>query len=119
MSIFVYAHRGSSGTYPENTLLAFREALAAGVAGIELDVHATADSVPIVIHDRDVERTTDGRGFIDQMHLARVQSLDAGRGERVPTLAELLELVGDHVHLDIEIKSLDIERFVLDVLAAY
>ena len=113
----IYAHRGVSANHPENTLHAFRQALAIGVDGIELDVHATADGIPVVIHDRDVGRTTGGNGYVDQMPLARLETLDAGNGERVPTLAEVLALVGDAAHLDIEIKGSDIERPVLDVLA--
>jgi glycerophosphoryl diester phosphodiesterase len=115
----IYAHRGSSGHCPENTLLAFRRALAAGCDGIELDVHSTADGVPVVIHDRDVARTTTGRGMVDAMTLSEVQALDAGMGQRVSTLAEVLELVAGEVHLDIEIKGRGIEREVLAVLARY
>src|SRR3954466_10785832 len=112
----IYAHRGASAIHPENTLRAFRHALAIGVDGIELDVHATADGIPVVVHDRDVGRTTDGVGYVDEMPLARLESFDAGDGERVPTLAEVLTLVGDAAHLDIEIKGLGIERPVLEVL---
>ena len=115
----IYAHRGSSAIHPENTLRAFRHALAIGVDGIELDVHATADGIPVVIHDRDVGRTTDGAGYVDQIPLARLETFDAGHGERVPTLAEVLALVGDAAHLDIEIKGTGIEHAVLDVLAQY
>jgi glycerophosphoryl diester phosphodiesterase len=112
----IYAHRGASAIHPENTLRAFQHALAIGVDGIELDVHATADGVPVVIHDRDVGRTTDGTGYVDQIPLVRLETLDAGAGERVPTLAEVLALVGEGAHLDIEIKGSDVERAVLDTL---
>jgi glycerophosphoryl diester phosphodiesterase len=115
----IYAHRGASANHPENTLRAFRQALAIGVDGIELDVHATADGSPVVIHDRDVARTTDGTAYVDEIPLARLQTFDAGDGERVPTLAEVLALVGDAAHLDVEIKGTGIERAVLDVLAHY
>ena len=115
----IYAHRGASAKYPENTLRAFRQALASGVDGIELDVHATADGIPVVIHDRNVERTTNGTGYVDEIPLARLETFDAGDGERVPTLTEVLALVGDAAHLDVEIKGTGIERAVLDVLAQY
>jgi glycerophosphoryl diester phosphodiesterase len=115
----IYAHRGVSAIHPENTLRAFRHALAIGVDGIELDVRATADGIPVVVHDRDVVRTTDGAGYVDEIPLARLETLDAGAGERVPTLAEVLALVGDAAHLDIEIKGSDVERAVLDVLTHY
>jgi glycerophosphoryl diester phosphodiesterase len=115
----IYAHRGASATHPENTLRAFQHALALGVDGIELDVHATADGIPVVIHDRDVRRTTDGTGYVDETPLERLEAFDAGDGERVPTLAEVLALVGDAAHLDVEIKGTGIERAVLGVLAQY
>src|SRR5215212_7269928 len=115
----MYAHQGASALHPENTLRAFRHALAIGVDGIELDVHATADGTPVVIHDRDIGRTTDGNGYVDQIPLARLETFDAGQGERVPTLAEVLALVGDAAHLDIEIKGSDVEQAVLDVLAQH
>jgi glycerophosphoryl diester phosphodiesterase len=115
----IYAHRGVSVNHPENTLRAFRQALAIGVDGIELDVHATADGIPVVIHDRDVRRTTDGAGYVDEMPLARLETLDAGGGERVPTLDAVLALVGDAAQLDIEIKGAGIVRAVLEVLTKY
>jgi glycerophosphoryl diester phosphodiesterase len=115
----IFAHRGASVNHPENTLRAFRHALVIGVGGIELDVRATADGIPVVIHDRDIERTTDGVGYVDEMPMARLATFDAGDGERVPTLAEVLALVGDAAQLDIEIKGAGIERAVLKVLAEY
>jgi glycerophosphoryl diester phosphodiesterase len=115
----IYAHRGISAMHPENTLRAFRRALAIGVDGIELDVHPTADGIPVVIHDRDVGRTTDGAGYVDQIPLVQIKTFDAGDGERVPTLTEVLAVVGDAAHLDIEIKGSDVERAVLDVLAQH
>src|SRR5918998_6826950 len=117
--MLIYAHRGASAIHPENTLRAFRHALALGVDGIEFDVQATADGVPVVIHDRDVGRSTDGTGYVDEISLARLKAFDAGDGERVPTLADVLALVGDAAHLDVEIKGSNVERAVLDVLAQY
>ena len=113
----IYAHRGASASHPENTIRAFQHALDMGVDGIELDLHATKEGIPVVIHDREVGRTTDGDGYVDQMPLSRLETLDAGDGERVPTLAEVLALVGDAAHLDIEIKGRGITHAVLDVLA--
>jgi glycerophosphoryl diester phosphodiesterase len=101
----VYAHRGASIEFPENTLAAFRRALELGVEGIELDVRLSADGVPMVIHDTTVGRTTNGTGTVAEMTLAELQALDAGTGERIPTLAEVLDLVGNRVHVDIEIKA--------------
>ena len=115
----VYAHRGDSQAYPENTILAFRKALESGAYGIELDLHATSDGTVVVIHDRSLERTTNGRGYVDEQPLAVIREFDAGAGERVPTFAEVLELVGDRMHFDLEVKQPGIESEVLDVLARY
>ena len=61
----VYAHRGYSGKYPENTMLAFRKAIEAGAQGIELDVHFTKDKEVVIIHDETIDRTTDGKGEVE------------------------------------------------------
>ena len=60
----VFGHRGFSGEYPENTMLAFQKAVEAGCEGIELDVQLTKDLVPVIMHDEKVDRTTDGSGYI-------------------------------------------------------
>ncbi len=117
--MLIYGHRGAPAVTPENTLLAFQAALDAGVDGIEFDVQATADGIPVILHDRMLDRTTNGTGPVDRISLADLRLLDAGRGERVPTLAETLELVGDRVHLDIELKQAGIERQVLAGLARH
>ncbi len=64
----IYAHRGSSGTHPENTLPAFAEAVRVGADGIELDVHLSKDGYLIVMHDEEVDRTTNGKGLIREKH---------------------------------------------------
>ena len=115
----IYAHRGSSGTLPENTLRAFEQALADGADGVEFDVRATADGVPVVIHDRGVERTTNGQGNVDELTLAELREFDAGGGQAVPTLVEALDLLAGRIPLAIEMKQPGIEREVLDVLAGY
>ena len=86
----VIGHRGASGEYPENTLLAFARALEQGADALECDTRITADGVAVVIHDPTLERTTNGQGPVEAMDLGPLQRLDAGRGERVPTLAEAL-----------------------------
>ena len=115
----IFAHRGTSGHDPENTLRAFRGALAAGADGIELDLHATADRVPVVIHDRDLSRTTSGTGNVDGLTLDDLRRLDAGQGERVPTLDGTLALAGDRLRLYLEVKQAGIEREVLAALARH
>lgn len=109
----ILAHRGASTHAPENTLAAFRLAAEAGADGIELDVHLSRDGEVVVIHDEQVDRTTNGRGRVHDMTLAELKALDAGAwfsprfsGERIPTLAEVLEAVGPAFRLiNVELKS--------------
>ena len=116
----LFAHRGASGTAPENTIEAFAEGLAAGADRLELDVHATADGHIVVFHDSDLSRTTDATGPIGARTLAELKTLDAGyhfsgdggdfpfrgKGIRIPALAEVLEAFPG-VPLNIEIKTDD------------
>src|SRR4051794_20004948 len=91
------AHRGASGSFPENTLGSFRAAIVAGADMCELDVQRTRDGKVVVIHDDTVERTTEGQGAVAMLTLDELQRLDAGarfhdgahRGERIPTLEEV------------------------------
>lgn len=115
----MYGHRGASDSAPENTLAAFEDAIRDGADGIEFDVQSTADGVPVVIHDRDIARTTTGQGHVDELTFAELREFDAGNGRPVPTLAETLELVGGRVALDIEMKQPGIELAVLHALERY
>lgn len=128
----IFAHRGSKGTHPENTLEAFAEAIRIGVEGIELDVHLTKDGELAVIHDETVDRTTNGTGYVRDMTMAELKNLDAGSwfsGEFcqsvIPTLAEVLSLLKDtDILLNVEIKSdiipyEGIEEKVLQALERY
>lgn len=110
----IYAHRGASAEFPENTLAAFQRAIDLGVDGIELDVHLSSDGVPVVIHDDSVDRTTKATGPVDTLTAAELGELDAGRGYGIPTLAEVLDLVGTSLHVNIEIKSNRAGQAVID-----
>ncbi|SED82258.1 glycerophosphodiester phosphodiesterase [Ruania alba] len=101
----IYAHRGASAEQPENTLAAFDRAIELGVDGIELDVHLSADGVPVVIHDDTLDRTTSGTGAVNAHTEAELARTDAGSGEHVPTLAEVLDLVGADAQVNVEIKD--------------
>ncbi len=109
----IFAHRGSAGTHPENTLAAFRAAAALPIDGVEVDVHLTKDGEVVVIHDEKINRTTNGKGYVKDLTLEELQQYDAGSwfseewsGERVPTLDEVLEVFEGTSHqLNIEIKS--------------
>ena len=88
----VIAHRGGAATAPENTMAAFRKAVAQKADAIELDVQMTKDGVPVVIHDETVDRTTNGSGAVRDMTLEMIRALDAGEGEQVPTFEEVVAL---------------------------
>ncbi len=100
----VVGHRGAAGLEPENTLRSVRRAIELGVDAVEVDVRLTRDGYPVVMHDETVDRTTDGSGRVDEMTLEEVRSLDAGGGERVPLLEEVLETVKGRVFLYVELK---------------
>lgn len=102
------AHRGASGLYPENTMLAFRRAMEMGVEFLELDVQLTRDGGLVVMHDETLDRTTNGKGSISDWTLAQIRELDAGQGERVPTLKEVFQLArANDVRLCIEVKGVN------------
>lgn len=115
LTVDVHAHRGGAGLAPENTLAAFRNALALGVDYLEMDLHVSADGEVVVIHDATLRRTTNGRGYVRETPLSELKRLDAGAwfhgrfaGERIPTLREVLEMVrasGDsRIRLNLETK---------------
>ncbi|MCU9613821.1 glycerophosphodiester phosphodiesterase [Caldibacillus lycopersici] len=93
----IFAHRGSSSSHPENTMISFMEANKAGADGIELDVQLTKDGEIVIIHDDKVDRTTNGKGFVKDLTLAEIKQLNAGHHfkkgtfeDTIPTLQEFL-----------------------------
>jgi len=116
--ICVVGHRGAAGLRPENTLEGFRLAMALGVDAVELDVHLTRDGHVVVLHDETVDRTTGGTGRIDEMDLAAVRALDAGGGQKVPTLDEVLDVVRGRCELLCELKADGVEGPAVDAVAA-
>jgi len=118
------AHRGASGTFPENTLSAFRAAIDAGADMCELDVQLTRDGAVVVIHDETVNRTSDGRGKVAELTLEEIQRLDAGawfkdgssRGERIPTLDAVFGATAGRCGLNIELKAAGAEGQVAAVM---
>jgi len=115
----IYAHRGSKGNYPENSMLAFKKAIAAGVCGMELDIHMTKDGELVVIHDTTLDRTTTGSGYIKDYTLAEIRKFSIGAkftefkhynpswdDEVVPTLTEVLLLCKAYdLEINIELKT--------------
>jgi len=114
----LFAHRGASGYEPENTLRAFRRALVMGARWLELDVYAVEGEL-VVIHDATLERTTNGKGAVMEQTLRRLRALDAGRGERIPLLREVLDLLGRDNGVNIELKGPATAAPVAELLGTY
>ncbi|MEK6613669.1 MAG: glycerophosphodiester phosphodiesterase [Candidatus Binatota bacterium] len=125
------AHRGSSGSYPENTRLAFEKAIEAGADMIEMDCRLSKDGHVVVIHDDRLDRTARAKGFVKGKTLKQLKKLDVGawlkksfKGERIQTLEEILEIVSGKVEINLEIKSvlrgpLGIELKVLFIVSHF
>lgn len=101
-------HRGNPAQHPENTIRSFRSAISAGCDLIECDVHLSSDGRLVVIHDHTLERTTNGKGLVRDLSAAELRRLDAGEGEHIPLLQEVVELAIGKVGLVIEIKQVPI-----------
>ena len=124
----IIAHRGASAAAPQNTLAAFRRAIELGADGVELDVHLSADGVPVVMHGFAVDETTDGTGQVTDQTLAELKELDAGvkfspqfAGERIPTLAQVFQALEGKLLVNVELKDLSpkgvgLEAPVLEVV---
>jgi glycerophosphoryl diester phosphodiesterase len=113
--MLIYAHRGASQTHSENTLEAFAEAVRLGVAGVELDLHATQDGVPVVIHDASLARTAGIDANVPEIPFGRLREVALS----VPRFTEVLDMVGDALHFDLEVKQKGIEPLVLETLDQY
>jgi glycerophosphoryl diester phosphodiesterase len=124
----IIGHRGNAGEAPENTLAAFRQAIALGADGVEFDVQLSRDGVPVVIHDELLERTTSGRGPVGGATAAELAALEAGgwfdppcAGEGVPSLAAVLALLAPSplsAHIELKTARVPYPGLVAAVLAA-
>lgn len=114
-------HRGAAGHAPENTLRSIALALSQGAPWVEVDVYAVENTL-VVIHDDTLERTTNGSGAVMDTSLTVLRALDAGLGERIPTLDEVFDLCAGRAGVNIELKGPDtaapVARFLADRLAA-
>jgi len=117
-SFTIFSHQGAAGYAPENTLLSFKEATQRGADFIELDVHRV-DNELIVIHDYRLEQTTNGKGVVFDKSIKYLRSLDAGRGERIPLLTEVLNLADKRVGINIELKSPGTAQPVMELVNLY
>lgn len=112
-------HRGAKGYEPENTLIAFEKAINLGVDGIELDVHLSADNELIVIHDETVNRTTNGKGEVNQLSLKELKALKIEITQEIPTLTEVLDLVNQRCFINIELKGIGTAQSVIQLISHY
>ncbi len=121
----IYAHRGASFDFPENTMLAFRKAYEQGADGIELDVHLTIDGQLVICHDDNIARTSDGEGSVEEMTYEQLLAFDFGAGEKIPLLSDVLEFIKESgMLLNIELKNRSgkensLEKKVVDMVKEY
>ena len=100
----VFGHRGARGHAPENTLLALDTGINLGADWVEFDVQRHPDGLLLLLHDLTLDRTTNGHGWLRDTSLERLRTLDAGRGQQIPTLEEALDLVDQRAGVNIELK---------------
>lgn len=116
-NVIKVAHRGNSGKYPQNTLLAFKKALETNAQMIELDVHLTKDGELVVFHDFELDKLTNGSGKISDKTLSQLKQLKVlNSNETIPTLKEVLDLLNNKIKLDIELKGKNTYKAVADLM---
>jgi glycerophosphoryl diester phosphodiesterase len=113
------AHRGAKGYEPENTLKAFQKALDLNADGIELDVHLSADGHIIVIHDETIDRTTNGKGFVNTLSLTELKSFLIENQYEIPTLNEVFDLTDKKCLINIELKGVGTSNKVVSLIEEY
>lgn len=114
--MMIMGHRGAKALEPENTRLSIKRAMEIGVDAVEIDVHLTQDQEIVVIHDSTVDRTTNGTGLVGSYTLEDIKKLDAGKGEKIPTLEEVIDLTKGRVRLVIELKEEGTEKKVIELI---
>lgn len=112
-------HRGAKGYEPENTLLSFQKAIDIGVDGIELDVHLSSDGAIMVIHDETLDRTTNGKGFVNELSLQELKTFQIEKENTIPTLIEVFDLVNKHCFINIELKGKGTYKPVINLIEHY
>jgi glycerophosphoryl diester phosphodiesterase len=117
--ILKIGHRGAKGYEPENTLISFEKAIEMGADGIELDVHLSLDGHLIVIHDETIDRTTNGKGVVNQKTLQELKSFTINQKYTIPTLEEVLDLVNQRCFVNIELKNQDTAEKVVQLIEHY
>lgn len=114
--MIIMGHRGAAALEPENTLLSIGRAMEIGVDAVEIDVRLSKDKEIVVIHDSTVDRTTDGAGPVCSFSFDELEKLDAGKGQRIPTLQEVVDFIGKKVKLVIELKEEETVESVFELI---
>jgi glycerophosphoryl diester phosphodiesterase len=114
--MMLMGHRGAAALEPENTLLSINRALEIGVNAVEIDVHVTKDKELAVIHDPTLDRTTNGTGPVSGYTLSEIKKFDAGKGERIPCLQEVIALIRGRGRLIVELKEEGTEQRVVELI---
>ena len=112
-------HRGAKGYEPENTLLSFQKAIDIGVDGIELDVHLSSDGAIMVIHDETLDRTTNGKGFVNELSLQELKTFQIEKENTIPTLIEVFDLVNKRCFINIELKGKGTSKPIINLIEHY
>jgi glycerophosphoryl diester phosphodiesterase len=112
--MMIIGHRGAPALEPENTLLSIKKAIEIGVDAVEIDVHLSKDKEIVIIHDSTLDRTTNGTGPVGNYTLSELKKYDAGKGETIPTLQDVIDLIDGKIKLLIELKEKGAERFVVE-----
>ena len=115
-SMLKIGHRGARAYEPENTLSSYKKALELGVDAVELDVRRTKDGEIIVIHDAEVDRTTNGRGLVSQLTLKEIKQFNTEKDQKIPTLEEALDFLDKKVKVLIELKETGFDEKMLKVI---
>ncbi len=117
--LYIIGHRGAMGHAPENTIKSFNKALELGVDMIELDVTCCKSGEVVVFHDDRIDRTTNGEGYVQELNLQQLKTLDAGEGENIPTLNESLSFINRRAMVNIELKNSMVVEGVVNEIKAF
>lgn len=117
--ILKIGHRGANGYEPENTLVSFQKAIEMGADGIELDVHLSSDGHLVVIHDETIDRTTNGKGTVNQLTLQELKSFHINDQYEIPTLEEVFDLVNKSCFINVELKNQETAEQVVLLIERY
>ncbi len=117
--IIKIGHRGAKGYAPENTLASIEKALEMDIDWVEVDVYKCKTGEIVIVHDNKVDLTTDGRGRVEEKTIQQLKALDAGNGQKIPILEEVLDLVDRKLKVNLELKGEGTAKPVGDIIATY